>query len=350
MVLSVRTKLKIFIAVLLVAIIAIGGGFAYVNFHMKTPEYTLNAVKDAVENHDMDEFNKYVDVDNLVSGVADNMMNGIISAQGNLPEDAKATMNSLATMFKAPLIASLNSGLNTYVKTGSWQSGELTQDSQGATINSDMILEQAGLSNLTFEGIDSITVDEENKTAEAGIKAMQSEINQEFVFNVTLEQQTDGYWKIVSVNNFADFMKVLEDGRRQYIKKYLEETSMMILDKEKALADSEASLNATLNMGALGNDSTRNDLKATIENDILPQLNDLQSSLQAVEVPKAAETLHNLRLKACETKIAYYQNYAKWLGDKDIKSLRDATDNLKKFKTMEHEADLLTKRIQSQAE
>ena len=63
MVLSAKMKLKIFIAALVVVLIGIGGSIAYFNFYVKTPEYTLNAVQEAVENHDIDEFNKYVDVE-----------------------------------------------------------------------------------------------------------------------------------------------------------------------------------------------------------------------------------------------------------------------------------------------
>ena len=349
MVVSASNKLKIFAVLLLAAVIAIGGGIAYVNFHMKTPEYALQAVQDAVAEHDMDTFNKYVDTDSVVSGVVSNMLDGIVAAQDNLPDEAKAAMNNFATMFKAPLTASLDSGLKNFVQTGSWQSGDLTEDNQGAMINSDMILEQAGLTNLEFVGIDSITVNEDSKSAQAGIKVKQTEIDQEFVFNVTLEQQADGYWKVVSIDNFADYIKLLESGRQEYLKKYLEDTSLMLMDKEKTLAESEANFNASLNTGALGSTSSRTALKDTIESTILPQLKDMQAALQQTEVPKAAESLHNLRLKSCESRISYYENYAKWLDDKDIKSLRAATDELKKAKTMEHEADIMAKRIQAQA-
>lgn len=348
MVLSIRTKLKIFAAAILLVLIIIGGSLAYFNFYVKTPEYTLKAIQESIQNHDIDEFNKYVDIDNVVAGVTNNILDSIIASQENLPEEAKVAMNSLATMFKAPLIASLQEGLNNYVKTGSWQSGNTTDDSQGAMINSDMIIEQAGLSDLNFEGIDYINKNEENRTAEAGIKVTQSEINQPFIFKVSLEEQADGYWKVVSIDNFDEFIKALAEGRKEYIKDYLSQTAVIILDKEKVLTENEANLNAALSLGALGNEQNRVDLKNTIETKILPQLQDLQTALQSMNVPKSAETLHNLRLKACESKIAYYENYAKWLDNKDIKTLREATDNLKKAKTMEHEADLLTKRIENQ--
>lgn len=348
MVLSMRTKLKIFAAAILLVLVVIGGGLAYFNFYVKTPEYTLKVIQESIQNHDVDEFNKYVNVDNVVAGVTNNMLDGIIASQTNLPEEAKVAMNSLATMFKAPIVASLQEGLNNYVKTGSWQSGNTTADSQGAMINSDMIIEQAGLSDLNFEGIDYINKNEENRTAEAGIKVTQSEINQPFIFKVSLEEQADGYWKVVSIDNFDEFIKALAEGRKEYIKDYLSQTAVIILDKEKVLTENEANLNAALSLGALGNEQNRADLKNTIETKILPQLQDLQTALQSMNVPKSAETLHNLRLKACESKIAYYENYAKWLDNKDIKTLREATDNLKKAKTMEHEADLLTKRIENQ--
>lgn len=54
-------------------------------------------------------------------------------------------------------------------------------------INSDMILEQSGLTNLAFEGIDYVNINKENGTAEAGIKVAQSEINQIFILKY--------YWK-----------------------------------------------------------------------------------------------------------------------------------------------------------
>ncbi|MEI4438797.1 hypothetical protein, partial [Streptococcus anginosus] len=99
----------------------------------------------------------------------------------------------------------------------------------------------------------------------------QSEINQPFVFKVSLEEQADGYWKVVSVDNFADFIKALEDGRKEFIKDYLSQTALIIIDKEKILTENEANLNAALNLGTLGSSQTRTDLKNDIENKILPQ-------------------------------------------------------------------------------
>lgn len=46
MVLSMRTKLKIFAAAILLVLVVIGGGLAYLIFYVKTPEYTLKAIQE----------------------------------------------------------------------------------------------------------------------------------------------------------------------------------------------------------------------------------------------------------------------------------------------------------------
>ena len=92
-------------------------------------------------------------------------------------------------------------------------------------INSDMILEQSGLTDLTFEGIDYINTNEDNGTAEAGIKVTQSEINQPFVFKVSLEEQADGYWKVVSVDNFSDFYQSSRRWQKRIHKRLFESNS-----------------------------------------------------------------------------------------------------------------------------
>ena len=75
---------------------------------------------------------------------------------------------------------------------------------------------------------------------------------------------------------------------------------------------------------------------------MLPHWHMLKEALAAVSVPKSAETLQRLRLKICDLYIAYYENYVKWLDDKEIKSLREAESNLKRAKTLEtNETDLV---------
>ena len=96
--------------------------------------------------------------------------------------------------------------------------------------------------------------------------------------------------------------------------------------------------------GALGNDSIRSQVKKVSEE----QVADWQSrktELEAMEVPDAAGSLHRLRLKICDAHIEASANYAKWMDDKKAATIRASDNSMKIAKTLEKDAELLTKQV-----
>ena len=108
---------------------------------------------------------------------------------------------------------------------------------------------------------------------------------------MSLEEQADGYWKVVSVDNFSDFIKALEDGRKKFIKDYLSQTALIIIDKEKILTENEANLNAALNLGTLGSSQTRTDLKNDIENKIFTSIERVTRSITICRSAKISRNI-----------------------------------------------------------
>ena len=66
------SKKKIIIAVL-VAIVAIALGWYFLYF-TKTPVYSLNLAREAVEKHDVNAFKKHVDVDSIIGSGYDDVV------------------------------------------------------------------------------------------------------------------------------------------------------------------------------------------------------------------------------------------------------------------------------------
>jgi hypothetical protein len=66
-----------------------------------------------------------------------------------------------------------------------------------------------------------------------------------------------------------------------------------------------------------------------------------------MSVPPAAGTLHRLRIKICDLHIEYAKGYAKWMDDKNASTIRTADAALKQARTLEKEAELLTKQVNS---
>ena len=95
------------------------------------------------------------------------MLDGIIASQTNLPK-TKVAMNSLATMFKAPIVASLQEGLNNYVKTGRLAIWKNNSRCSRCHDKFRYDIRTIWIDCSTFEGIDYINTNEDNGTAEAG--------------------------------------------------------------------------------------------------------------------------------------------------------------------------------------
>ena len=113
---------------------------------------------------------------------------------------------------------------------------------------------------------------------------------------------------------------------------------------DAVIAESQQKITAILAGGTLGNDSIRSQVKQVSEE----QVADWQSrraELEAMEVPDAAGSLHRLRLKICDARIEAATNYAKWMDDKKAATIRASDNSMKIAKTLEKDAELLTKQV-----
>ena len=113
---------------------------------------------------------------------------------------------------------------------------------------------------------------------------------------------------------------------------------------DAVIAESQQKITAILAGGTLGNDSIRSQVKQVSEE----QVADWQSrkaELEAMEVPDAAGSLHRLRLKICDAHIEASANYAKWMDDKKAATIRASDNSMKIAKTLEKDAELLTKQV-----
>ena len=113
---------------------------------------------------------------------------------------------------------------------------------------------------------------------------------------------------------------------------------------DAVIAESQQKITAILAGGTLGNDSIRSQVKKVSEE----QVADWQSrkaELEAMEVPDAAGSLHRLRLKICDARIEAAANYAKWMDDKKAATIRASDNSMKIAKTLEKDAELLTKQV-----
>ena len=336
---SIKKRL-IALGVVLV-LLAAAGGYWYVDIYTKTPEYTLKMVQEAVSDHNKEKLDKYVAVDHLLDTASDDMLDGLIQAMVPATGDTREAVSNLSRMFKTPVVTSLRTAVMNYVEYGSWINQKSDDNSVNGLVDVDMIVNRIGLPSIEFQKLDSMAVDKEDGTALAKVRVLQTDSNEEFVLDVELCQQQDGLWQVYEIVNFKDFIEKLQNIRQQQVKTYLEESSQLMAQHDAVIAESQQKITAILAEGTLGNDSIRSQVKKVSEE----QVADWQSRKTELEAPDAAGSLHRLRLKICDAHIEASANYAKWMDDKKAATIRASDNSMKIAKTLEKDAELLTKQV-----
>ena len=343
--LSRQWKARIFMMVFLLLAAAGGGIFWYFSYYTKTPDYAIQMIQTAIEKHDTTKFQTYVDMDALLDGSADALLQGLIDTDRPMPEEAKTAVSGFAKMFKAPLIASFKDVIQRYVATGTWGSDDTEGAAQGTPIDLDLVLAKSGLKDTSFRKIDYVAVDKDAGTAVAGVRVYQKEAADEFVLEVKFIQAKDGVWRASEISNFHDFIVFVMQARRAHLQDYLKGTADLQEQHEKKIAEVEQQISLTLASGSLGNTETRAALKKIMLEQMVPAWTQYKDQLSTIETGAAAQTLQRLRLRICDLRIGYAEGYAAWMDDKKAATIREAEQKLKQAKTLEQEAQILTKQM-----
>ena len=246
---SRQGRLRLIIAVVIVALGVASGGYWYFGHYTKTPAYSLRMIQEAIQAHDQKQFERYVDVDSVVDNASDALLEGMMDADHSLSEDARATISGFAAMFREPLRASFKNVIIEYVRTGEWggQSGE-----DSIAIDSNVILTRTGLKSVDFRRIDSLEQDEEAGTATIGLRVYQEEVDGEFVLRAQMIRTASGLWQVKEITNFRDFITLIMKARQTQLKTYLEATDAILARHEANVKSADRKLMETLHRGSLG--------------------------------------------------------------------------------------------------
>ena len=344
---NLRTKLILGGGVLV--LLLLGGAYVYRSVCTKTPEYALEQVQNAIETHDKETFDHYVNVNGLLDTSYDAFIAALMDTEASETTEAKTAIEDFVHMMKAPLISSFKTALENFVETGDWgTSAAADGQAQPSAIDVAQTLEKTGLKETSFRSMDGLDVDDAAGTAIAHVRVFQQEANDTFVFEVKLTRQSSGDWQIEEITNFQSFVSFVAAARQAKLKEYAEATEKIQAVHNTAMLHAQDDFMQILSDGSLGNQETRDALKALMEQTILTDWQQRRAELEAVEVPAAAQSLQHLRLKICDLHIAYAEGYAAWLADKKAGTIREAEGHLKQARTLEQEEHFLARRISGQ--
>lgn len=332
-------KLKLGVGAGIAALLIAGGGYKLLISGRDTPEYTLQTIEKAVENHNKADFYKFVNLESILDDSYSSIVEGVTDADQTMTEDAKNAVKNFTEMLREPLLLSLKAAIDSYIETGEFNKNE------NASV--ETLLERTGMDRFEYRGLEGVAINPKNSNeATAKIIIYHPEIAGEFVFNVILE--FDREWKIVRIQNFPEFIEKLNAVRREQLDNYLEVSTEINSRHDAIIEDAEEKSDEILEQGTLGQDEIRAELKTLMLEVVKKDWEERKQELFTIQVPYGAKTLHNLRMKICDLEASYAADYAQWMDDKKAETAKSAEDKKSQAATLRTEENALYRRLTNQ--
>jgi hypothetical protein len=189
-----------FIAFILIVAIAGGAGYWY---WTTTPQYSIEQVKEAVKSHDLQKFNKYVDVDTASSRMVDDFLTKPMRETLGPSVIGQVIVSGVMGLFKPHLARGVKQEIVSFVETGSFRQKDSASETGGPhTVSLSAADDHLGFHKHALKSIASTTIT--GNTAELELLFHNEKFNQDLPLDVTMRKM-DGYWQVTELSNFPAF-------------------------------------------------------------------------------------------------------------------------------------------------
>jgi len=212
-----------------ILIIAIAGGAGYW-YWTTTPQYSMEQVKEAVKSHDLQKFDKYVDVDTASTRMVDDFLTRPMREMLGPSVVGQVIVSGVMGLFKPALARGVKHEILAFVETGSFHPKDADDDNSGTpSVSLSSADSHLGFRKHALKSIASTTVN--GNTAQLELILHNERYNQDLPLDVTMRKM-DGYWQVVELSNFPDFCAKLAQ---------LESSGQQPLDQPSAVDSSSTS-------------------------------------------------------------------------------------------------------------
>lgn len=194
-------KVWVYILGTLMTLALLGGAF-YFGYWSRTPIYSLSLAKGAIETHDVEEFERLIDLHTLLSYAYDDMAESALNRSvGKVPilgALGKDVLKKVTDGAKDIVIGVAQGRVLEYVRTGSAPDGE----DKGFYINFALLDSLVlGASVVEYTNI-------EDNMAIVGVRLYPKGIKDGFVFQLEM-QKFKHRWRLVRIKNLKEFCDTL---------------------------------------------------------------------------------------------------------------------------------------------
>jgi hypothetical protein len=189
---------KILILLLVVAAV---GGYLYYQHFTSSPKYSLLQAHEAMADHDMAAFEKYVDVQGITGSLIDQLaeQRGLIGALN----PASGVIRQALRYMKPQLTQVARKEIEKYVETGDFKK-DPEAPKKKVDISLSGLWHKVVSDSAAFKGVKYVK--EEGETALVGVEFTQPRYDTTLVLELKMRDQGD-HWQVVELTNTGELLK-----------------------------------------------------------------------------------------------------------------------------------------------
>jgi hypothetical protein len=181
---------------ILLAMVLGGAGYWY---WTTTPEFAVLQVKEAIHDHDLKKFSRYVDSEAVASNLVDDLLTKPMQQSFGSGVIGNVIANGIVSFFKQNLVKSMEEQIRSFVETGNSGAAVSANAPDSSVINNQDISlgkidSRLGFRKHAYKGI---AYDNKNgKIATIGVKFHNELYDKDLVLDLKMRDE-GGYWEVI---------------------------------------------------------------------------------------------------------------------------------------------------------
>jgi hypothetical protein len=204
---------KILLAMLGVSLlIAAATAGWYIKIYRATPSYAVRAILESAQNHDLHAFLQHVDLDSLLSGIYDDLIQVSLEEarerpEGNNLDFSEDVARDILAPVKPQFIEESKKRILTQIAGAEITGAQPIDNMAGHMI--DHLISQTDIQNTAFVRLQDAR--RSGNTADVIILIKNSRLDEEFPLHVKMIK-IPGTWKVTEIDNIQDYIRLLDSS------------------------------------------------------------------------------------------------------------------------------------------
>ncbi len=199
-------KSLLFIGLIVLVVIGSIGYWYWIH----SPQYSLKIIQESIAKHDLQTFEKHVDIESVTSRAIDQLIDSKINNKNEVKDESISNFaKGFIQMLKPQLVAMAKDQIRSYVEKGTVET--TPKDNANAPDFSINNIYKTSSGSPEFKGVEYVNKD--GKIAIVGIKFFYSKLNLDAILELKM-RDLDGYWQVAEFNNLNDFISKIDEAEK----------------------------------------------------------------------------------------------------------------------------------------